>query len=186
MDEELRGILVERIQKVCHEFAKKGSFAINDAANQIIGELQDDDSRRWKQMRDHFASQGVINYVNRVITQEKAADPAQRSLPGLESLPLLITSEGAAVLAEQLNYDRYQTEVKRLERKITSYQYKRRKPENLEQDKHRLEEMKRFDPRFAKYSESNPDLTLAEAKQLETTELNQSGKTPRRQRRKQQ
>lgn len=30
--------------------------------------------------------------------------------------------------------------------------------------------MKRFDPRFAKYAEGNPDLTLAEAKQLEAAE----------------
>jgi hypothetical protein len=30
--------------------------------------------------------------------------------------------------------------------------------------------MKRFDPRFAKYAEDNPDLTLAEAKQLEANE----------------
>jgi len=30
--------------------------------------------------------------------------------------------------------------------------------------------MKRFDPRFAKYAEENPELTLAEAKQLEATE----------------
>ena len=108
-------------------------------------------------------------------SQAKAADPAQRVLPGLESLPLLITSEGAAILAEQLNYDRYQTEVKRLERRINSYKYKRRKPENLEQDMRRLEEMKRFDPRFAKYAEDNPDLTLAQAKQMETTELSRAG-----------
>ena len=37
-------------------------------------------------------------------------------------------------------------------------------------DQRRLEEMKRFDPRFAKYAENNPDLTLAEAKQLEANE----------------
>ena len=32
MDEELRGLLVGRIQDVCNERAKQGSFAINDAA----------------------------------------------------------------------------------------------------------------------------------------------------------
>jgi hypothetical protein len=85
-------------------------------------------------------------------------------------LPLLITSEGAAILAEQLNYEKYRAEVARLETRINSYSYKRRKPEHLEQDKRQLEEMKRFDPRFAKYSETNPDLTLVEAKQLESTE----------------
>jgi hypothetical protein len=47
-------------------------------------------------LRDYFAEQGVIHMVNRVITQAKAADPKQRHLPGLESMPLLITSEGAA------------------------------------------------------------------------------------------
>lgn len=30
--------------------------------------------------------------------------------------------------------------------------------------------MKRFDRRFAKYAEDNPELTLAEAKQFEATE----------------
>jgi hypothetical protein len=172
MDEELRGLLVGHIENVCEELAKKGSFAINEAANQVIGELRNDDNRRWKQMRDHFAEQGVVNYVNRVITQAKAADPAQRDLPGLESMPLLVTSEGAAILAEQLNYDRYQVEVIRLEKRINSYGYKRRKSENLEQDRRRLDEMKRFDPRFARYSKENPELTLAEAKQIEATESN--------------
>lgn len=170
MDEELRGLLVGRIQDVCDARAKKGSFAINEAAQQVIEEFKADDNKQWKALRDHFAEQGVIHFVNRVITQAKAADPKQRNLPGLESMPLLVTSEGAAILAEQLNYDRYQSEVKRLEKRINSYSNLRRKPENLEMDKRRLEEMKRFDPRFASYAEENPDLTLAEAKQLEAAE----------------
>ena len=123
-----------------------------------------------EELRDYYAEQGVIHMVNRIITQAKAADPAQRHLPGLESMPLLITSEGAAILAEQLKYDRYQSEVKRLERRIKSYSNRRRKPENLAMDQRRLEEMKRFDPRFAKYAEENPDLTLAEAKKREEEE----------------
>jgi len=164
-------MLLERIENVCHDLAKKGvPFAINDAAKQVIEDLKADDNKRWQTLRDHFAQQGVMNYVNRVITQAKAADPAQRQLPGLESMPLLITSEGAAILAEQLNYEKYRAEVARLEKRISSYGYKRRKSEHLEQDKRRLEEMKRFDPRFARYSEKNPDLTLAEAKKIETTE----------------
>lgn len=170
MDEELRGLLVGRIQDVCNERAKQGSFAINDAAKQVIDEMRAEDKARWKELRDHFAEQGVITFVNRVITQAKAADPKQRHLPGLESMPLLITSEGAAILAEQLKYDRYQSEVKRLEKRIKSYSNRRRKPENLALDQRRLEEMKRFDPRFAKFAESNPDLTLAEAKKLEEEE----------------
>ena len=174
MDEELRGILIERIEQVCHELAKRGSFAINDAADQVITELRADNLHRWERMRDHFAIQSVTHFVNRVIAQAKAADPAQRRLPGLESLPLLITSEGAAILAEQLDYGRYQEEVRRLEQKIKSYRYKRRKPENLEQDILRLQEMKRFDPRFASYSQDDPDLTLGEAKQREASEANQA------------
>lgn len=171
MDEELRGVLVERIENVCHNLAKKGApFAINDAAQQVMDDLKADDNKRWKELRDHFAQEGVMKYVNRVIMQAKAADPAQRQLPGLESMPLLITSEGAAILTEQLNYEKYRAEVARLEKRINSYNYKRRKPEYLEQDKRQLEEMKRFDPRFAKYSETNPDLTLVEAKQLEASE----------------
>ena len=83
-------------------------FAINDAAKQVIDEIKAEDNKRWKELRDHFAEQGVIHMVNRVITQAKAADPKQRNLPGLESMPLLVTSEGAAILAEQLKYDRYQ------------------------------------------------------------------------------
>jgi hypothetical protein len=170
MDEELRGLLVGRIQDVCDGRAKQGSFAINDAAQQVIDELRGVDNKRWKALRDYFAEQGVMHMVNRVITQAKAADPKQRHLPGLESMPLLITSEGAAILAEQLKYDRYQSEVKRLEKRIKSYSNRRRKPENLAMDQQRLQEMKRFDPRFAKYAEANPELTLAEAKQLEATE----------------
>jgi hypothetical protein len=170
MDEELRGLLVGRIQDVCDARAKQGSFAINDAAQQVIDDMRDEDNKRWKELRAYFAEQGVITMVNRVITQAKAADPKQRHLPGLESMPLLITSEGAAILAEQLKYDRYQSEVKRLEKRIKSYSNRRRKPENLAMDQRRLEEMKRFDPRFAKYAEANPELTLAEAKKLEATE----------------
>jgi hypothetical protein len=170
MDEELRGLLVGRIQDVCDARAKEGSFAINDAAQQVIDEVRAEDNKRWKELRDYFTEQGVIHMVNRVITQAKAADPKQRHLPGLESMPLLITSEGAAILAEQLKYDRYQSEVKRLEKRIKSYSNLRRKPENLAMDQRRLEEMKRFDPRFAKYAENNPDLTLAEAKKLEEEE----------------
>lgn len=167
MDEELRGLLVGRIQDVCNERAKQGSFAINEAAQQVMDEMRSEDNKHWKELRDHFAEQGVIQIVNRVITQAKAADPKQRNLPGLESMPLLVTSEGAAILTEQLKYDRYQSEIKRLEKRIKSYSNRRRKPENLEMDKRRLEEMKRFDPRFAKYAENNPDLTLAEAAKLE-------------------
>jgi hypothetical protein len=47
---------------------------------------------------------------------------------------------------------------------------------HLEQDKRQLAEMKRFDPRFAKYSETNPDLTLVEAKQLESSEPPKRGR----------
>jgi hypothetical protein len=180
MDEELRGLLVGRIQDVCNARAKEGSFAINEAAQQVIDDLKSEDNKRWKALRDHFAEQGVIHFVNRVITQAKAADPEQRNLPGLESMPLLITSEGAAILAEQLKYDHYQSEVKRLEKRINSYSNLRRKPENLEMDKRRLEEMKRFDPRFAKYSEKNPDLTLGEAKQLEASQPPEPSKRRRR------
>lgn len=173
MDEKLRGMLVERIENVCHHLADKGTpFEIGEAAKQVMDDLKAHDNKRWKELRDHFTQEGVMKYVNRVITQAKAADPAQRQLPGLESMPLLIASEGAAILAEQLNYKKYRTEVARLEKRINSYNYKRRKPENLEQDKRQLEEMKRFNPRFAKYSATNPDLTLVEAKQLEAIEPN--------------
>ncbi|MCC6590189.1 MAG: hypothetical protein IT168_26085 [Bryobacterales bacterium] len=167
MDDELRGLLVGRIQDVCTARAKAGGFAINEAAQQVIDEFKADDNKRWKALRDYYAQQGVIHMVNRVITQAKTADPAQRNLPGLESMPLLITAEGAAILTEQLKYDRFQSEVKRLEKRIKSYSNRRRKPENLAMDQRRLEEMKKFDPRFAKYAETNPDLTLAEAKQIE-------------------
>ena len=171
MDEALRGMLVERIENVCQDLAKKGApFAISDAAQHVIDDLRAGDNKRWKELRDYFAEEGVMKYVNRVLTQAQAADPKQRNLPGLESMPLLITSEGAAILAEQLNYEKYRAEVARLEKRINSYSYKRRKSENLEQDKRQLQEMKRFDPRFAKYSETNPDLTLAEAKKIEATE----------------
>lgn len=79
MDEELRGMLVERIENVCHDLAKKGApFAINDTAKQVMDDLKADDNKRWKELRDHFAQDGVMKYVNRVITQAKAADPAQR------------------------------------------------------------------------------------------------------------
>jgi hypothetical protein len=177
MDEELRSMLVDRIENTCHDLAKKGApFAISDAAKQIMDDLKADDNNRWKELRDNFAQEGVMKYVNRVITQAKAADPAQRQLPGLESMPLLITSEGAALLAEQLNYEKYRGEVARLERRINSYNYKRRKPEYLEQDKRQLAEMRRFDPRFAKYSETNPELTLVEAKQLESSKPPKRGR----------
>jgi hypothetical protein len=180
MDEELRGILFENTEKVCHALAQKGPFAISDAAGQVFQQLSRNDAPAWKRIQEHFALQGVITYVNKIIAQAKAADPARRKLPGLESMPLLVTSEGAAILSEQLIYNGYQTELKRLERKIESYKYKRRKPENLEQDLKRLTEMKTFDPRFAKYSKDKPDLTLAEAKVIEAEEVKPHKKRKRK------
>jgi hypothetical protein len=170
MDEELRGILIDRIDKACDRLAKRGSFALDDAATKIIEEFIDEDNRRWKQIRDDFAMQGVLKYVNRLIRKAAVTDPEQRTLPGLESMPLFINSGGAAILAEQLDYQRYQTELTRLDRRIKSYDAKRRKPENLEADKKQLAEMKTFDPRFAKYSKKNPELTLVEAKRMEAGE----------------
>ena len=43
MDEDLRGLLVGRIQDVCDARAKKGSFAINEAAQQVIDDFKADD-----------------------------------------------------------------------------------------------------------------------------------------------
>jgi hypothetical protein len=171
MDKELRGLLVERIRQVCKELAKKGSFLIEDAANQVIAELIAENGRDWKQIRDHFATRGVTRYVNKIIEQAQAADPAQGTLPGLESMPLLVTSEGAAILSQQLKYEGYQTEWKRLERKINSYRYKRRKPENLKEDIQRLAQMKQFDPRFEQYSADDPEIPLCKAKEMELKEL---------------
>ncbi|HYW48641.1 MAG TPA: hypothetical protein VE959_37600 [Bryobacteraceae bacterium] len=184
MDEELRGLLVERINQVCQELAEKGSFLIDDAANQVIAELRAQNPRNWTQIRDHFAVRGVTRYIHKVVEQAKAADPAQATLPGLESMPLLVTSEGAAILSQQLIYDAYQTEWKRLERKINSYKYKRRKPENLEHDIQRLAEMKQFDPRFAQYSEKDPDIPLWKAKEMELKELSAQSNGPVRQRKR--
>jgi hypothetical protein len=57
MDEELRGMLVERIENVCHDLATKGApIAINDAAKQVMDDLKADDNERWKQLRDHSCS----------------------------------------------------------------------------------------------------------------------------------
>jgi len=98
MDEELRGLLLDHIRKVCRSLAKKGSFLIEEAANQVIADLSAEGARSWKQIRDHFATQVVTRFVNKVITQAQAVDPAQRTLPGLESMPLLVSSEGAAIL----------------------------------------------------------------------------------------
>ena len=100
-------------------------------------------------------------------------------------MPLLVTSEGAAVLSQQLIYDAYQPEWKRLERKIHSYRFKRRKPENLEQDIRRLAEMKQFDPRFAQYSATDPAIPLWKAKEMESKESSaQSSRPPRQTKRK--
>jgi hypothetical protein len=184
MDEELRGLLVERINQVCQELAQKGSFLIDDAANQVIAELRAQKPHHWTQIRDHFALRGVTRHLHKVIEQAQAADPAQATLPGLESMPLLVTSEGAAVLSQQLIYDAYQTEWKRLERKINSYKYKRRKPENLEQDIRRLAEMKQFDPRFAQYSAKDPEIPLWKAKEMESKESSAQSNRPVRQTRR--
>jgi hypothetical protein len=81
-----------------------------------------------------------------------------------------VSSERAAILSRQLTYQGYQEEVKRLERRIDSYNYKRRNPEKLERDRQQLKQMKEFDPRFAKYSEVDPDLQLEKAKEIELKE----------------
>src|SRR5579862_7071706 len=67
MDEELRGILIEKVRQVCSKLAKKGAFLIEDVAIQAIAELSDEDGRHWKQIRDDFAHAGVTRYVNKVI-----------------------------------------------------------------------------------------------------------------------
>ena len=178
MDDELRGILIEKVRQVCSELAKKGAFLIEDVAIQAIAELSDEDGRHWKQIRDDFAHAGVTRYVNKVIAQAQTADPDQQILPGMESvpipgleaMPLLVTAEGAAILSRQITYERYQAEMNRLERQIKSYKYKRRKPEKLEQQEQQLLEMKQFDPRFAKYSEADPELQLDDAKKMELKE----------------
>lgn len=47
MDEELRGVLVERIEHICQYLAKKGvPFAINDAAKQVMDGLKADDNKK--------------------------------------------------------------------------------------------------------------------------------------------
>lgn len=184
MDEELRAVLFEHAEKVCAKLAKDGSFSIGDATDRVIGQLEKEKAGEWTRIRDHFAHRGVRGYLNKVIAQAKAADPEQRKLPGLESMPLLIPSEGAAILSEQLVYKGYHTVLNRLERKINSYQYKRRKPEHLEDDLRRLAEMKAFDPRFEKYSKDNPELTLKQAKDLEAAEPTRRKKGQRAPRKK--
>ena len=64
--------------------------------------LNAEGAHRWKQIRDELATQGVTRYINKVIAQAQAPDSAQGTLPGLESLPLLVSSQGAAVLSQQL------------------------------------------------------------------------------------
>lgn len=98
-------------------------------------------------------------------------------------MPLLIPSERAAILSAELDYAMYQSVVKRLERKIQSYRYPRRAPENLESDRRQLAQMKGFDPRFARLSAENPELTLRRAKEMEQESLGRSHRT-RKERRK--
>jgi hypothetical protein len=181
MDEELKGLLMECIRRVCQNLAQKGSFQLEDAANQVIADLNAEGAHRWKHIRDQLATQGVTRYINKVIAQAQAPDSAQGTLPGLESMPLLVSSQGAAVLSQQLVYAGYQSEWKRLERKINSYKYKRRKPENLEDDIRRLKQMKQFDPRFAHYSAEDPELPLWKAKELERKDASASSKRRGRQ-----
>ena len=154
----------------------------------MIAELKEDESRSWKLIRDYFVTQGVTRHLNKVLAQLQAADPNQSKLPGmastplegLESMPLLVTAEGAAVISRQLVYERYHTEVTRLERRINSYGNKRRKPENLAADIERLKQMKAFDPRFAQYSAEDPDLPLWKAKELEAKESKHEPGRPER------
>ncbi len=73
MEEELRGLLVERITQVCQKLAPKGTFLLEEAAKQIIAEFSTDDSRHWKQIRDYFVIRGVTRYVQKVIAQAQAA-----------------------------------------------------------------------------------------------------------------
>ncbi|MGJ5814468.1 hypothetical protein [Paludibaculum fermentans] len=167
MDKNLRAVLANCIRKVCLEKARIGEFQIDDAATQVIRELSTADGGEWKVLCDHFAERGVTRYVKKEIARTRPADSAQLSLPGLESLPLLVLSDRTAIFAQQLVYDRYRAELRRLERKIESYKYKRRKSEYLEQDIRQLEEMKRFDPRFSQYAAEDPGLTLGEAKRRE-------------------
>lgn len=183
MDETVRGILIERIRQVCAEMAPNG-FLVEDAAEKVIAELRDDDTQSWKQIRDHFATRGVTRHVYKFIATLHQIDPEQPMfpgfdfdpLPGLEAMPPLVTAEGSATLSRQLTYESYLAEMKRLDRRIKSYRYRRRKPENLKQDQERLMQMKQFNPRFAQFAKVDPALILEKAKDLEGKESRRSAK----------
>ena len=58
-----------------------------------------------------------------------------------------------------------------MEVKIKSYSYARRADVHLQREKKQLREMKRFDPRFARYSAGEPSLPLWKAKELDAERL---------------
>jgi hypothetical protein len=93
-------------------FAGKGVFLIEEAANQVASDFAEHNKAEWRQIRDHFVKRAVLRYVNKVLSQSLAANPKQQVLEGLESMPLLVTADGAAILSESLIYDKYQNEMK--------------------------------------------------------------------------
>ena len=177
MDEELRGILVGASGRLPRSRErKKARSRSTTRRKQVIDELKADDNKRWKELRDHFAEQGVMNYVNRVITQAKAADPAQRQppRPRIHAAPRHLGRSSDPRRTAQIRPVPSRSQAPgETDQLLLEPAPQAREPR---QDKRRLEEMKRFDPRFAKYAEDNPDLTLAEAKQLEANEPPKRGR----------
>lgn len=156
--------IVEAVRMMCRRKEGAAELIVNEAALEVLEDLAQADG--WEEMRDDLAAEAVTRRVKRILVAALAIETKQIPLEGMEAMPAVIGSDGVALVTRHLNIQQYRAEERRLETKIRSYGYPRRKPARLEDDKKQLREMKKFDPRFAKYSAGDPDLELWKA--LET------------------
>lgn len=89
--------------------------------------------------------------------QRTAPDPRAGWLPGYEHISSLVRGN---------TLEQYRERIAFLERRIHNYDYPRRSPEKLKQDKTELREMKRLEPKITPYFAGVAEMTVDRAAEL--------------------
>lgn len=118
------------------------------------GLIQDLGSKLWSELSDQIGRYWLAAQIR--IAQCKAPDSRQLDLPGFEHVRI-VDGESLA---------QYRGRIAALERRIRSYDYKRRTPQLLKADKRELREMQRLEPKLALYFAGQADMTIERAVEL--------------------
>jgi hypothetical protein len=125
-------------------------------ADALIRELG---AERWAEVSHQIARRSIAGQIRAI--KRKTPDARQLSFAGFQHVWIV---EGETL-------DRYRARITALERRIRSYNYERRSPERLKEDKRELREMKRLEPKLAPYFAGAPDMTVDRATELYAASL---------------